>query len=294
MANIRELRGRIRSVNNIKQITRAMEMVATTKLRKYQDRAVQSRPYSQEIRTMVAHLAAVVGSHDGGFDLELLRAREGDRVAALVVTSDRGLCGAYNANVLNLARAFEAERPGTQVDWFVVGRKGFQYFERVGANIVDYFEDPPLEKVDFPAARAISNQLVDAFLAGTYRSVHVIYTAFESMVKYVPTDMKLLPIDPAELGDGQSLESHGDYLLEPSPEMIFERLIPKYLETIVYNALMESLTSEFASRRISMQNATDAATEMSGELSRLYNRARQEKITNELLEIVGGAEALKG
>ncbi len=294
MANIRELRTRIKSVNNIRQITRAMEMVATTKLRKYQDRAVQSRPYSEEIRAMVGHLAAVVGSGDGGFELDLMKPRESGKVAALVITSDRGLCGAYNTNILALAEEFRATQPDGDIDWFLVGRKGVQYCERMNHNVPAYFEEPPLEKVDFSAARNIANRLVHAFTDEGYAKVHVIFTAFESMLKYVPTNMALLPIDASALGDGGGAQAHGDYLLEPSPAAIFEKLIPKYLETIVYSALLESLTSEFASRRVSMQNATDAADEMSGELQRVYNRARQEKITSELLEIVGGAEALKG
>ncbi len=295
MAGIKELRGRIKSVGNIKQITRAMEMVATTKLRRFQDRAVASRPYAREIAGLVGRLAAELGE-----DLDqrpLFKRGAGDRTAVLVVTSDRGLCGAYNSN---LFRELENWRRGrgeaSELAYQVYGRKGYQWLTARGREVENFFVEPPLEKLDFAGAVRVARILTEGFLAGRYREVVVLYTAFESMVKFVPTFLPLLPIRAADLSVGGQTEadgSSGDVILEPDAGSIFDSLIPRYLEIRIYNALLESLTSEFASRRFSMKNATDAAGEMQSILKGVYNRKRQETITKELLDIVGGAEALR-
>jgi F-type H+-transporting ATPase subunit gamma len=297
MAGIRELRGRIISVGNIKQITRAMEMVATTKLRRFQDRAVASRPYTEEVTNLVGHLAAVLG--DEVEDRPLFKEGAGSKIAVLLVTSDRGLCGAYNSNVLRAMESWRRENPDTEVDFFVYGRKGYQYLNRRGMNIERFFVEPELEKIDYRGAARTARDMVDVFLAGEYRGVRLLYTAFESMVKHVPTWIDFLPIASSALGSSSSeggdakLLDGGDVILEPDAGTIFDRLVPKYLETRMYNALIEALTSEYASRRVSMKNATDAAGDMKDELQGIYNRKRQETITKELLDIVGGAEALR-
>jgi len=288
MASIRELRRRIRSVGNIRQITRAMEMVATTKLRRFQERAVASRPYAEEVTGLVGRLAAVLG--ESATDRPLFREGAGERIAALLVTSDRGLCGAYNSNLFRKAEAWLAGQPGTAVDWYVYGRKGYAWLMRRGREVERFLVDPPLEQLDFRAAARASRILEEAFLSGRYRKVVLLYTAFESMVRYVPSTAQLLPVERApatETGGG------ADLILEPDAATIFDRLVPRYLETRVYNALLESLTSEYASRRVSMKNATDAAKDMQGALQGEYNRKRQENITKELLDIVGGVEALR-
>lgn len=293
MAGIRELRGRIKSVGNIKQITRAMEMVATTKLRRFQDRAVASRPYAEEITKLVSSLAAKLG--DEVADRPLFRPGTGERTAVMVVTSDRGLCGAYNSNVLRELEDFRAsaENPD-QVDYFVYGRRGYQYLGKRGIPIERFFHDPPLEQLTFQGAAYTARVLREAFEAGTYKEVRILYTAFESMVRFVPTWIPFLPILPGSLGaSDEDSKLSGDILLEPDAATIFDSLVPRYLETKTYNALLESLTSEYASRRFSMKNATDAASDMQGELKTIYNRKRQETITKELLDIVGGAEAVK-
>lgn len=296
MAGIRELRGRINSVGNIKQITRAMEMVATTKLRKFQDRAIASRPYAEEITGLVGRLAAVLG--DDVADKPLFQRREAGKQAVLVVTSDRGLCGSYNSNLL---RALETWRSASEenadparVDYFVYGRKGNQYLSRRGHNIVRVFDEPTLEHIDYRGAAGTASTLVSSFLSGEYARVRILYSAFESMARYVPTWIDFLPIEAGSLvGDEQGDASGGDVILEPNAEAIFDRLVPRYLETRMYNALVEALTSEYASRRMSMKNATDAAGDMQNELKSIYNRKRQEGITKDLLDIVGGAEALR-
>lgn len=290
MASIRELRGRIKSVGNIKQITRAMEMVATTKLRRFQDRAMGSRPYTEEITGLMGRLAAVLGEEEVE-RRPLFRAGEGEGVLVLLVTSDRGLCGAYNTNVFRALETWRAGAPGP-ARYAVYGKKGFQYLTRSGLEIEHFFTEPPLEQLDFRAAARVARYLVEAFLEGRCSEVKVLYTAFQSMVRYVPTWIDLLPLRATPHSDAEA-ETAGDVILEPDARTIFEQLVPRYLETRVYNALVEALTSEYASRRVSMKNATDAAGDMQKALKGQYNRRRQEGITKDLLDIVGGAEALR-
>jgi F-type H+-transporting ATPase subunit gamma len=288
MASIRDLRGRIKSVGNIRQITRAMEMVASTKLRRFQEKAVASRPYSQEISGLVSRLSAVLGDEVG--DRPLFQPGKGSRVAVLLVTSDRGLCGAYNSNMFRMLETWLRANPGLEVDWYVYGRKGYQYLVRRGREVERLFVEPTLEQIDYRGAARTARAMQEVFLAGRHKRVVLFYTAFESMVKYVPTEAQFLPIAPPK---GGAALAAGETLLEPDAGTIFDSLVPRYLETRVYNALLEALTSEYASRRVSMKNATDAAKSMGALLKKQYNRKRQENITKELLDIVGGVEALK-
>ena len=293
MAGVKELRGRIKSVGNIKQITRAMEMVASTKLRRFQDRAIASRPYTEEITALVANLAAVLGDDVG--ERPLFREGEGERVALLVVSSDRGLCGAYNTNLFRELELYVRDEETPEVDYYVYGRKGYQYLSKRDREVERYFVEPPLEGIDYRGAAEVARHLTEKFLEGGYKRVEILYTAFESMVRYVPRRVQLLPIAPASLGDqdGADETAVSDVILEPDAASIFDAVVPRYVETRVYNALLEAITSEYASRRVSMKNATDAATDMQGALKKQYNRLRQESITKELLDIVGGVEALR-
>lgn len=297
MASVKELRLRIKSVGNIKQITRAMEMVASTKLRRFQDRAVSSRPYAQEISGLVQGLAAVLGSE--ATDRPLFKEGTGEKVCILLVSSDRGLCGAYNTNLFaELERWLEVKKAEgveeSDIDFYVYGRKGFSYVSKRGMNVETFLVDPPLEAIDFSQAAATSNRLVEAFLSGKYRSVELLYTSFESMVKYVPRVVPFLPVeDQGSEGADEAASAISDVILEPDAETIFDSLVPRYLEVRIFNALLESLTSEYASRRASMKAATDAANDMQAALKGQYNRLRQESITMELLDLVGGVEALK-
>lgn len=294
MASVKELRIRIKSVGNIKQITRAMEMVSTTKLRRFQDRAVASRPYAEEIANLVQHLAGVLGKE--ALDQPLFQPGAGEKTALLIVSSDRGLCGAYNSNLFHKLEDWmkvhcaEHEIDESQIDFFVYGRKANRYLKKRKLTIAKYITEPALESIDFAAAARVARSLVDVFTSGQYRDVKILYTSFESMVRYTPTFADFLPVAPPSGGEEKS---GGDVILEPDAKSIFEHLVPRYLETRIFNALLEALTSEFASRRVSMKNATDAATDMQGELKGQYNRLRQESITKELLDIVGGVEALR-
>ena len=277
-------------MGNIKQITRAMEMVATTKLRRFQDSAVSSRPYAREIAQLLGRLAASMG--DKLAERPVFRPGAGELTAVLLVGSDRGLCGAYNSQLFASLERWLAANRDKQVRFFVFGKRAYQYLQKRGLPIERYFVDPPLEKVDYRLAKFVAKTLTDAFLSGTYREVLVHYTAFESMAKYVPTTIPFLPVEAKAGAAGEGTDS--DVILEPSVEHLLDRLVPRYLETRVHNALLEAITSEYASRRMAMKNATDAATEMQALLKGVYNRKRQEGITKDLLDIVGGAEALRG
>ncbi len=289
MASIRDLRNRIKSVGSIRQITRAMEMVATTKLRRFQDKAVSSRPYAQEIAGLVGRLAAALG--DDVSDRPLFRRGAGERVAILVVSSDRGLCGAFNSNLARLLEQWLQANPGVDVDYWVYGRKGYQYLQRRGRPIERFLVEPVLEKIDYRGAARTARYLVEAFTSGKYSKVLIFYTAFESVAKYVPTEVQFLPVEKTPAAGDEAAPA--DALLEPDAATIFDRIVPRYLESRMYNALLESLTSEYASRRVSMKNATDAAKTIGDVLKKIHNRKRQENITKELLDIVGGAEAVK-
>jgi F-type H+-transporting ATPase subunit gamma len=291
MANIKELRGRIRSVSNIAKITKAMEMVASMKLRKVQGRAASFRPYTEELRTLLDHLAGAVESEA---ELPLFRRRTVRTVAALVITSDRGLCGAYNANVLAKVTALRSRCREEQKNLvcYVIGKKGYTWLSRRGIAVKHFYAEPPLESLDFTTARVASNDMVGAFLGGEIDEVRLIFTAFHSAARFEPRDDAFLPIGADVARKVGEKRAESVYAMEPDPSTIFERILPKYLQTVVFDAMIESLAAEMASRRMAMKGATDAATRMSKQLKKKYNRARQESITKELLDIVGGASAV--
>jgi len=292
VANIRDLRQRITSVGNIQKITRAMEMVATTKLRRFQEKTVSAKPYTQEIEELVRGLSGAVASEPAaaGDAAPLFSAPNPDApVGILLIGSDRGLCGAYNANI---QRAVEEHLDGLRAEGrsfclYVIGRKGMDYARRMKYKVEGYFDTVNLESIDFGEAAAVSNALVSAFRDGQLSELKLAFTSFVSMARYTPSVSPFLPIAAAE-SDGPS----SDAILEPGGPELLGRLVPRYLETRVFHALLESVTSEYASRRFAMKNATDAAGDMKKDITRVYNRARQAKITAEITEIVSGAEAL--
>ncbi len=288
MASVRDLRVRIKSVGNIKQITRAMEMVATTKLRRFQDRAIASRPYANEIAQLLSRIATAMGPDLA--DQPAFRVGRGQAIAILLVSSERGLCGAYNSNLFGALERWLGAHKGVDARFFIYGRKGFNYAQKRGFKVERFFVEPPLEKVDYRLAKFTARALHEAFASGDYKEVVVMYSAFESMAKYIPTITTLLPVQKSAASADKNA---ANVILEPDVTTLLERLVPRYLETRVYNALLESITSEYASRRMSMKNATDAASTMQSELKGVYNRKRQEGITKDLLDIVGAAEALR-
>lgn len=289
----KELKARIKSVKGIQQITKAMEMVATQKLKRLQGRADAARPFSGKIQEMVGRLAGSVRR-----DLSpLLAEREPKLTANLVITSDKGMCGGYNANLvrfagqtLDAAKATDGEQRV-----YVLGRKGDIMLRARGRKLTRVYEDT-VERLGFDRVRAIAQELVREYLAGNLDKVRLVYTAFHSQARQRPVAVTILPIDPASLLEadaGPASASGREFIIEPDEESLLQSLLPKFLEIKVYSAVLESLASEFTARRNAMKQATDAADDMIGALTRQYNRARQESITSELLEVSSGAEALK-
>ncbi|MDG2148228.1 MAG: ATP synthase F1 subunit gamma [Planctomycetota bacterium] len=296
----KELKQRITGVQNIQQITRAMEMVATQKLMRLQLRADAARPFSSKIQEMVGRLAGSVRS-----DLSpLLAEREVETVANLMVASDKGMCGGYNANLVRFSMvtmdgdedSSEASSGGPKQILHVLGNKG-DILMRARKRSVDHKYEDVVEKIDYTRVRNMVNELVADFLSGKIDRLRIIYTAFISAGRQRPAAVTILPIDPDELKDDVGEDEGGsgemDFIVEPDSEQLLKELLPKFLEIKVYSAILESLASEFTARRNAMKQATDAADEMIGALKRQYNRARQESITSELLEVSSGAEALK-
>jgi F-type H+-transporting ATPase subunit gamma len=297
---MKELRRRIRGISSIQKITRAMEMVATTRLRRAQARAEAARPFADVIR----NLSAMLAGRGAKLTSPLMEARpQVKRIAVVVIGSDRGLCGAYNSHVYRRLSAFLDERPGIPLDLHVFGKKPRQHYARRLAIKVAY--DDEVEELSYRRGREVAGQLTAAFLAGEVDEVWVVYVRFVSAGKQVPTVERLLPITPdAPAGKTGATAKEKSVLtaasaaasltlLEPSPQELFELLVPKSLALRLYAAFIDAIASEQAQRRMAMKAATDAAGDMITSLSRKYNRARQESITKELLDIVGGAEALK-
>ena len=292
MAKPRELRRRIKSVENTRQITKTMEMVATSKLKRAQDRVVAVRPYAAALAEIIADL------HDPDLAerFPLLRRPEGGirRAAVVGITSNRGLCGAFTNNLIKETRAriaaFEAE--GAEVELHQIGRKGVGYFKYVGRKMGAAYQDITDRPTMDDATRVIDG-LMARFEAGELDAVEVIFAKFVSAISTPPTTVRVLPVDVETVG-GQEDQGPKNYILHPSAEEIVAEVLPLYVRNAMYRALVETAASEQGARRTAMKNATDNAGEMIDKLRRIYNRARQGQITQEISEIVGGAAALKG
>ena len=293
----RILRGRIRSVQATKKITRAMELIAASRIVKAQQRVAAAEPYSESITDVVKDLAAAGGSSQS---LLLASRPEVRTTAYVVITADRGLCGGYNAGV---QRAAEGEIKagvvrGSDYSVVTVGRKGQGYFRFRGYKIAQSFggfSDSP----SYADAKAIGEFVVDAYLRGEFDRVELVYTRFISAGSQEVVQRPLVPLDRQviEGGDGKTLDAGGtpaDYEFEPDPTTILDSLLPRYVEARIYAALLNAAASEHAFRQRAMKSATDNAEELIKNLSRIMNRARQDSITTEIMEIVGGAEALGG
>jgi F-type H+-transporting ATPase subunit gamma len=292
MAKPRELRRRIRSVENTRKITRTMEMVATSKLKRAQDRVIAARPYAKALAEVLGDLYAPGLAER----FPLLRQPRGKpaRVALVLITSNRGLCGAFNANLIREARqrvaALEAE--GSVVDLHLIGRKGVGFFRFAGRAIASQRIDIGDRPTAAHAAEVIG-PLAAQFEAGAVAAVEIVFARFQSSVSTPPATVRILPVTPPETVRGGPGRSGADYILKPSAEAILERLLPLYVENQVYRALVETAAAEHGARRTAMKNATDSAGDMLDILRRTLNRARQAQITQEISEIVGGAEALQ-
>jgi len=287
MAKGRELKGRIKSVENTRKITRTMEMVATSKMKRAQDRVVAARPYAMALGEVLSRLY----SPELAERFPLLRqpARQ-RRVAVLLLTSNRGLAGAFNANLIKEARArvAELEARGAQVDLHVVGRKGIGFFKYVNRAMLTQRTDIT-DRPTADDASSLVEGLMQDFIAGTLDGVYVVYAQFRSALSTPPTTTQVLPVQPPKKSDAGMQR---DYLLYPSAEELLTELLPSYVRNSVYRALAETAAAEQGARRTAMKSATDNASEMLNLLKRTYNRARQAQITQEIAEIVGGAAAL--
>ena len=287
MAKGRELKGRIRSVENTRKITRTMEMVATSKMKRAQDRVQAARPYANSLAEVIAGLY----SPDLAERFPLLRQpAKVNRAAVILLTSNRGLAGGFNSNLIkegrNLLRRLDAE--GVETELHLVGKKGVGYFKYIGRAIassrIDITDRPTAEN-----ASELVSALIDQFVAGTVDAVYIVYAKFNSALSTPPTAQKILPVTPPDAKGPRP-----DYLLFPSAEAILTELLPLYVRNSVYRALVETVAGEQSARRTAMKNATDNAGDILNVLRRTYNRARQAQITQEIAEIVGGSAALEG
>lgn len=294
MASTREIRRRIRSVKNTAQITKAMQMVASSKMRRAQERVQQSRPYSEQLLALVSRLANAAGE-DIGEGVSLLRERPVHNIGIVMITPDRGLCGALPSNInrkaassaLELQNSFAAqgERPG--VDFLPVGRKGRDFVvrtqQKMMAEFTNYGDKPALSE-----ATAIAQVAVDAFQKGEVDVVYLVYPKFINTVSQTPISIQLLPVQPPAR-DEKEEQKVVEYIYEPDARTIFEALLPRYVDVQVYQALLETVASFYSAQMIAMKNATDSAKELVQDLTLTYNKARQSAITMQILEVVAGS-----
>ncbi len=284
MPNLKDIRKRIASVRNTQQITKAMKMVAAAKLRRAHEAAVEARPYAEKMRALLSNLSARVSedSHP------LLIEREEKRIDVLLVTADRGLCGAYNSNVIRLGESFRAEHSDKEVPFRFVGRKGAEYFRRRGVTAMD--DGPatwhaPAEEL----AAAAAGSLIGRFLNGESDATYIIYSQFRSALSQVPAAARIIPVAPSGVDEEQHLT---EYLLEPGIDDLLSNLLPKSVEVQVYQAFLEASAGEHGARMTAMESATSNASDLISDLTLQMNRARQAAITKELLEVISTAEAL--
>lgn len=281
MATIKKIKRRIKSIESTQKITRAMKMVAATKLKRAQDRAESARLFFTETQDILQSLARVVeaDSHP------LFSSREGGNSCVVAITADRGLCGGYNSRIVKLVS--DSLKDQGDVDLLVLGKRGHDIFQRQGGKIIKSIIDVP-DYPPFSYAQEIAEYLVQGYLEGRYGKVFLAYTRFYTTLTQIPYLIPLLPIEKKEEEGPTS-----DFIMEPSPAEVIDLIVPRYLENLIYGAILEAKASEFGARMTAMEAATDSAQEMVDDLLVLYNRARQEEITLEMLEIVGGAEAIK-
>ncbi len=290
MPSVRQLRRRIRSVENTAKITKAMSMIAASKMRRAQEMALQSRPYAEDMRNLLADLAAQPAPDDEEYIHPLLRSREIKRAEVVVITPDRGLTGGLHSRINRVVAEFILERQKMDIETSVisVGRKGRDFLVRTGQDVRAVFSDigdrPELEDV-----RPIATLVNEAYSEERVDAVYLAYADFVSTVTQRPIVQPLLPVVPAELEDKDMV----GYIYEPDPLTVMAALLPRFVDMQVYHAVLESVASEQSARMVAMRNATDNANDMVADLTLEMNKARQESITSELLDIVGGAAAVE-
>ncbi len=286
--NLRDLRRKIKSIENLKKITRAMQMVSASKLKKTQGRLMQIRPYADKIQEMLSNVSQRIGK----VEHPLLTPRaEVKSALVLVITADKGLCGTYNTNMLNHAEKFMKEF-GKPCRIVSIGKKAESYFSKRHIEVVEKFTSIPAD-VPFAVTQKIAEVLLGEFNSGRADEVYISFTKFVNALTFRPNTIQFIPVQPAaKKKDDKKIES--EYIYEPQPQQILNRLVPRYLETALQRLVLESLSSEHAARMNAMRNATDNAKDLIDSLTLTRNKLRQANITKELLDIVTGAEALKG
>jgi F-type H+-transporting ATPase subunit gamma len=286
MANLKEIRNRITSVSSTMQITSAMKMVSAAKLKKAQDAITAMRPYAEKLTELLQNLSSTMDGDAGG---EFTTQREVKNVLIVAITSNRGLAGAFNSNVIKESRVLTEKHAGKKVDFVTIGKKGNDAIKKthhVASNNNGVFDDLTFDNVS-----AIADELMQLFREGKYDKIVLVYNQFKNAATQIIQSEQFLPLAPIA---SDKPVSNVDYIFEPSKEEIVLTLIPKMLKTQLYKAIRDSFASEHGARMTAMHKATDNATELRNQLKLTYNKARQAAITNEILEIVGGAEALKG
>jgi F-type H+-transporting ATPase subunit gamma len=294
MPSTREIRRRMRSIKNMAQITRAMQMVASSKMRRAQDRVQESRPYSEQLRGLVSRLARVAGE-DVGDEAELLRRRPVRNIGYLLVTPDRGLSGALPSNINRKAASSALERgnelaeggqrPG--MHYIAVGRKGRDFVIRSQQQLIAEFTNFG-DRPSMNDASAIAQVAMDAFLKEDVDVVYLVYPKFVNTVTQTPVVTQLLPVEPPS--DQEDQQEAVEYIYEPNPQEIFHALLPRYVDVLVYQALLETVASFYSAQMVAMKNATDSANDLLQDLTLTYNKARQASITTQILEVVAGSE----
>jgi F-type H+-transporting ATPase subunit gamma len=296
MPGTREIRNKIKSVKNTQKITKAMEMVAASKMRKTQERMRASRPYAGRMLSLILNLAHANAEYKHPF---MVRREKVKRVAVIVVTSDKGLCGALNTNILRMvvAKAREWESQGVEMDFCAIGGKAFAFLTRMKANIVSHVvalgDTPHLEKLI-----GVVKVVIDAYLEGRVDEIHVFGNRFINTMTQEPSGLALIPFPTSfrtvqgEVVESQTGEGNWDYLYEPDAQTMLDFLMVRYVESLVYQLVVENMASEQAARMVAMKSASDNAGSVITELTLVYNKARQAGITKEIAEIVGGAAAV--
>lgn len=290
MASLKNIRKRINSVKNTRQITKAMKMVAAAKLRRAQENVLAARPYAEKLAEVLQRLAGSGGEGVGPL-VRKEKTEQAERALLIVVSSDRGLCGGFNANISKAAEAFLRENSArfADISLVTIGRKSHEYL-RSRASIRKNYSNI-LSTLNYQTAALIAQEIIEGFLADEYDAVYLLYNAFKSVLSQTITLKQLLPIQPPE---GAEEEFHPEAIYEPSREELLTELFPKNIEVQLFHAMLESVASEHGARMTAMDSATKNANEMIGKLTLQYNRARQAAITTELMEIISGAESIKG
>jgi F-type H+-transporting ATPase subunit gamma len=283
MANLLDIRRRIRSVKNTQQITRAMKTVSAAKLRRAQDRVFAARPYAEQLKTVLANLSARVEN----LEHPLLTVRPEEKILMVVVTADRGLCGAFNSNVTRTAYTFMKNRRDREIQTIAVGKKSRDFFRRQGETILEEHLGI-FSNLDFSHARAIGNRIVQLYSAAAFDAVYLVYNEFRSVIQQ---RLVVEPVLPMSAGDFAGGESQVDYIYEQPPQEIFNRMLPQYVDVQVHRALLESAAAEHGARMAAMDTASRNASEMIDTLTLNMNRIRQAAITREIIEVVSGASA---